>query len=297
MLSFLPAPIIGILSLGVTLFTIFVPGLISALLSFIKMVLPFPAWRVFWTKPLVRWLDFHWVYLHEWSYALLRPLRINVNLPSGLTKDQSYLVICNHQSWVDTFILQTVFVRHIQFLRFFAKQELLWIPVCNIVWLGLDFPFMKRYSRSYLLKHPEMRGKDFETTRKSCERFRGIPVSLANFIEGTRLTPEKHQKQGSIYKHLLNPKSGGFSFALNALRGHVNKILDVTIHYPNGAPGMWDWWSGKCREVTVKVRLFEVPPEMYGDYQNDLTYRSRFKEWLGGIWREKDQLLEQLNRR
>jgi hypothetical protein len=44
---------------------------------------------------------------------------------------------------------------------------------------------MKRYSKAYLEKHPEKKGKDLETTRKACAKFSRIPVAIFNFLEGT----------------------------------------------------------------------------------------------------------------
>jgi hypothetical protein len=31
-----------------------------------------------------------------------------------------------------------------------------------------------------------------------------------------------------------------------------------------------------------------------GDYADDPEFRSRFKDWLAGLWAEKDRLLDQL---
>ncbi|GAM54938.1 1-acyl-sn-glycerol-3-phosphate acyltransferase [Vibrio ishigakensis] len=69
---------------------------------------------------------------------------------------------------------------------------------------------MRRYSREYLIRHPEKRGKDLETTRRSCEKFRHMPTTVVNYVEGTRYRANK-SKSGS-YKHLLQPKSGGIAY-------------------------------------------------------------------------------------
>jgi 1-acyl-sn-glycerol-3-phosphate acyltransferase len=55
---------------------------------------------------------------------------------------------------------------------------------------------MRRYSRKLLEKKPHLKGKDIETTRQACAKFRHIPVSVMNFVEGTRFTARKHDKQG-----------------------------------------------------------------------------------------------------
>lgn len=65
---------------------------------------------------------------------------------------------------------------------------------------------MKRYSRAYLLRHPERRGKDVETTRRSCEKFRRHPTTIVNFVEGSRFTQEKHQKPIRHFKIFCRQK-------------------------------------------------------------------------------------------
>ena len=79
-----------------------------------------------------------------------------------LRRDGRYLVLANHQSWVDIVVLQDVFNRRIPFLKFFLKQQLIWVPVLGLAWWALDFPFMRRYTREELERHPEWRGRDVE---------------------------------------------------------------------------------------------------------------------------------------
>ena len=134
-----------------------------------------------------------------------------------------------------------------------------------------------------------------ETTRKYCERFKHYPVSVINFLEGTRFREAKRDAQNSPYRHLLKPKAGGFSFAISALGERINSMLDVTIVYPDGAKGFWDFCAGRMRKVIVDVRQLEVPSEFFnGDYENDPVFRERFQQWIGTLWSEKDQRIEQL---
>ena len=141
-----------------------------------------------------------------------------------------YLVSSNHQSWVDILVLQRIFHGHIPFLKFFLKQELIWVPVIGLAWWALDFPFMKRG------KGQGARQSDLKSTREACEKFKRIPTSVINFVEGTRFTPAKHAKQASPYRHLLKPKIGGLGIALATMGEQFEALLDVTIVYPHGAP-------------------------------------------------------------
>lgn len=205
-----------------------------------------------------------------------------------------YLVLCNHQSWVDIPVLQQVFNRRVPLLRFFLKQQLIWVPLLGLVWWALDFPFMRRYTREQLQKNPQLRGKDREATRSACEKFRELPVSVMNFVEGTRLTPAKHAQQQSPYRHLLQPRAGGVAFVLDAMGDVLQAVLDVTLVYPQGRPSMIDLLAGRVREVRVDVRLRPIPAQLIGGDYDDEAWRAQFQDWLNGLWREKDAAFDAL---
>jgi 1-acyl-sn-glycerol-3-phosphate acyltransferase len=212
-----------------------------------------------------------------------------------LRNDGHYLVLANHRSWVDIPVLQLVFNRRIPSLRFFLKQQLFWVPLLGLAWWALDFPFMKRYSRETLAKRPELAGRDVEATRRACERFRHIPVSIMNFVEGTRFTAAKHAAQQSPFKHLLKPKAGGVAFVLGAMGDALHAILDVTIAYPHGKPSLGDLFANRIPEVRVHTRELPIPADLVGgDYQNDPAFRERFQAWVNTLWEEKDARLERM---
>ncbi|HVT35895.1 MAG TPA: acetyltransferase, partial [Nevskiaceae bacterium] len=134
-----------------------------------------------------------------------------------------------------------------------------------------------------------------ETTRKACERFRNQPALILNYLEGTRFTQAKHDRQQSPYRHLLKPKSGGFAFTIAALGERLNSLLDITIVYPQGAMGFWDFLCGRMRRVIVEVRQLKIPAEFFsGSYENDPEFRARFQKWIGELWSQKDQRIGQL---
>jgi 1-acyl-sn-glycerol-3-phosphate acyltransferase len=103
------------------------------------------------------------------------------------------------------------------FFKFFLKKELIWVPFLGLAWWALDYPFMKRYSKAFLAKHPELAGKDLEITKQACELFKRQPVTVVNYLEGTRYTAAKSAQQQSPFKHLLKPKAGGVAFVLAAM--------------------------------------------------------------------------------
>ena len=69
----------------------------------------------------------------------------------------------------------------------------------------------------YLARNPHMKGRDFETTRKACEKFRHTPTSVINFVEGTRFSVEKRDRHNAPYRHLLRPRAGGFAVAMSSM--------------------------------------------------------------------------------
>ncbi len=294
MLSFLPAPLHGVIIMSLFIINTLCWAVPVYLMIFFKVLLPKGALRDR-VSSAAAWLAQHWALTNtilvgtfmrvEWD------LRVDINVS---TKGQ-YLVCSNHQTWNDIFVLMHTFGTRAPFFKFFIKQELIWVPILGLAWWGLDYPFMKRYSKEVLAKHPELKGKDIETTRKACEAFKNQPALVLNFLEGTRFTQAKHDQQKSPYRHLLKPKAGGFSFAISALGERLHSMLDVTIVYPDGAKGFWDFCAGRMRKVIVDVRQLEVPHEFFsGDYENDPAFRERFQQWIGTLWSQKDQRIEQM---
>lgn len=233
-----------------------------------------------------------WITCNNLIIDLFQKLIVETTGLEGLHKDRWYLVISNHQSWADIFVLQRVFTHRIPLLKFFIKQELIKVPVIGIAWWALDFPIMKRYSQEVLNKHPELVGKDLEATRRSCEKFQLTPVSVLNFLEGTRFTPSKREYQKSPFRHLLKPKCGGAAMVLNSLGHKLDAVINVTIVYPEGVPGFFDFLSGKASKVVVDVEKLEVPEHLRtGDYEADPEFRESFQAWIGECWKKKDERL------
>jgi 1-acyl-sn-glycerol-3-phosphate acyltransferase len=213
----------------------------------------------------------------------------------GLRHDGHYLVISNHVSWIDIFALIRVFHGVAPFTRFFLKSILIWFPIVGQACWALGFPFMRRHTPEYLARHPEKRGRDLETTRVACRLYRHIPVTILNFVEGTRITPQKHEEQQSPYKHLLRPRVGGISFVLASLGEQIEAMIDVTLAYPDGRVTMLDYITNRVPRVVVRGRRVEVPPEFCTPAATEPgPARERFKAWIEQVWREKDELIDAL---
>ncbi|WP_296229073.1 acyltransferase [Ralstonia sp. UBA689] len=262
------------------------------LLALFKLLVPAAAVRRR-IDPLLNRIATSWISCNDVWIGLLQREPWSVEGVSDLRYAGWYLVNCNHRSWVDIFVLQRVLNRRIPLLKFFLKQQLIYVPVIGLAWWALDFPFMRRHSRSTLRKHPELRDQDRDTTRRACAKFAHVPTSVMNFAEGTRYTAAKHREQSSPYRHLLKPKAGAMALALNAMGEQFQALLDVSIAYPDGTPSFWTLASGRAGRVMVHIRELPIPAGLCaGDYTADAAFRSEFHRWLAQLWEEKDAQIE-----
>jgi 1-acyl-sn-glycerol-3-phosphate acyltransferase len=294
MLNFLPSILVGIIASSLLVLNILFWCTFLFGFGLIKLLFPIAILRKLFDTILTKIAE-TWITGNSAWMGLTQKTTWDVEGLTDLDYHGWYLVNANHQSWVDILVLQHIFNGKIPLLKFFLKQELIYVPIMGLAWWALDFPFMKRYSKEFLVKHPEMKGKDLETTRKACEKFSLIPTSVMNFLEGTRFTEAKHERQQSPYKYLLKPKAGGIAFALNAMGDKFQSLLNITIVYPDGIPTFWDFLCGKVK--TVKVRISEEPiPEEFArkDYNNDEAFRYEFQQWTHGLWKDKDALIGEL---
>ena len=259
--------------------------------ALLKLLVPVAAVRRAADRALAA-LASAWVAINNaWIVAVRPGAHWDVEGADGLHPRGWYLVTSNHQSWVDILVLQRVFHGRIPFLKFFLKRELIWVPVIGLAWWALDFPFMSRGSSR------GARGHDMEATRRACEKFKRIPTSVMNFLEGTRFTPIKHGEQKSPYRHLLKPKIGSLGIALATMGEQFQALLDVTIVYPHGAPRFWDLACGRLDAVIVRVQQRAIPPELLDTVAGaERAQHRRLSRWVEHQWQEKDQLIDDLLR-
>lgn len=288
MLDFLPAWLKGTLSLLLIIANtviIFIPLMLIAL---IKLIIPIEQIRNPLSKLLILIAN-QWVRMNAWNFKLFNRINWELTGLNELQRDEWCLVISNHQSWVDIFVLQTNLLSRVPYIKFFLKKELIWVPLMGLAWWALDFPFMKRYSKAFLKKNPHLKGQDLEITRKACEKFKNSPIAIMNFVEGTRFTSQKHTKQDSPFDHLLKPKAGGIAFVLSVMGNYFDSIVNVTIAYPNGIPTFWDFLCGRASHIKMSVEKMAVTPEILGDYDNDQEFKKSFQEWVNSLWKQKDK--------
>jgi 1-acyl-sn-glycerol-3-phosphate acyltransferase len=284
MFRFLPGRLQGaVLFIALAFNTIFC-SLLLYVVALAKLLIPVHGWRIICGKmanSINRW----WVGFNRLGLKLAKDIRWDVKGIESLRPDAWYLLIANHQSMVDIVVLQCIFHRKIPPLKFFIKRELIWVPFLGIAWWALDFPLMKRTVSAR---------QDMEAALKACDKFRLLPVTVMNFLEGTRFTAAKRDNEKSPYTHLLKPKTGGLAVVLGALGDRIDSILDVTIVYPEGVQGLWSLLCKNSIEIKVRVKQIPVTPALLGDYLADRALRRRFKDWLDKLWDEKDKLIGEL---
>lgn len=291
-----PGWLVGVLTFLLKLVVLlFWGGMILLPLIALRVLLPVAALQAPLSR-LMQAVATQWVASNQLVYRVMHAPGLRLDWRAQLDPHKSYLLICNHQSWADILILFDLMHGRTHFLRFFLKKELIWVPIVGAACWALDMPFMKRHSREAIARNPALRGEDLATTRRFCEKYRMRPITVVNFLEGTRFTPAKRDHSQSPYRHLLKPKSAGLSFTLNAMGEQFDAIVDVTLAYqPTSHSRLWSWLCGEQSLMSVHVDTVPIPPEMIrGDYESDAEFRARFQHWVNGIWSRKDARLDRM---
>jgi 1-acyl-sn-glycerol-3-phosphate acyltransferase len=235
-----------------------------------------------------------WVSINRGVYFFVHRPQWRVSGLDNLSPDQWYLIISNHQSWTDIAILVFLISERTSPLKFFLKQELIWLPFVGIACWVLDFPFMKRHSREAVEANPELRAQDLERTRQFCNKLRQRPASIINYVEGTRFTPAKQKLQASPYRHLLQPKTGGMAYVIASMGSQLQALIDATIVYKGARRDFFGFLSGQIDPV-VDIKARAIPSTILaGDYQQSEQFRVEFKAWVAQLWREKDALVQKI---
>ncbi len=185
MLSFLPAPLKGILA--ILFYVVNTISLCSALfvVALIKLITPINAVTAFSDRILIN-IATLWISINAFTTSLFCNIDWDIRGARQLEKNEWYLVLSNHQSWVDILVLQNVLNRKIPMLKFFLKKELIWVPFLGIAWWALDFPFMKRYSKKLL--------QEIQFMKKQPKSILKLPKKVENLCL-KKLQKKKRKKQ------------------------------------------------------------------------------------------------------
>ena len=242
----------------------------------------------------------HWINSNNALIDTILPQKDwRISLPDDVHINGKYLLICNHQSWVDTSVVQYISQDRLPLTRFFTKFELIYIPIVGQTFYFLDFPMMRRHSKKKIAKNPDLKGQDIIEAKRACALLKGKPFTLLNYLEGTRFTSAKRDKQRSPYKHLLKPRAGGLALAISALGSDIDGILDMTIVYPDGIPNYGDLWQGNIQRLGVDVRYMKTPDGLSsaiqsGGYENEDSVKAEMFDWVAQLWQDKDIRIDEM---
>lgn len=293
MLNFLPKFMLVAINIIILLLSTAFISLVISLLALFKLA-SFGLARKFWTKCCNKMMRL-WLYCVAFSIFLTNKVEWHVDNSVKTNFDDSVLLISNHISWLDTLVIAAFFRNKLPVPKFFLKSSLLYVPFAGLACWGLDMPFLHRYSTKELLKHPELRTKDIETTRTACAKFKDIPTTMVNFTEGTRCSPQKILATKSPYQNLLSPKAMSMAVAIDCLGRQFKKIINVTLYYPNNLKnGFKDFLFGDLKAIYLKAEEIEIPEDLRGHYLNDKVFKRHFSSWLKELWTQKDQDLSTL---
>ena len=197
----------------------------------------------------------------------------------ALDPQAACILVANHQSWADIFLLQSAIARQGPVIKFLCKRELAYIPVLGLIFVAFNFPIMRRRGR-VSGSVEERRRQDRERVRQACAVLFEAPAAMLTFAEGTRFSETKRQRSKSPYRHLLRPRAGGFTAIVEALAERSPPVVDLTLRYERSA-AFWAFLGGASGPVAMAAQCFpagevlEVGP----------------RQWLERRWRLKDQRL------
>ena len=235
-----------------------------------------------------------WLYGNHLTLRLFTRAEVHVTGEIGEDESASQIIVSKHISWLDTLVIGEITRNRLPVPKFFLKHSLLYVPFVGIACWGLGMPFMRRYPPAYLLRHPELRNRDIETTRKICETFRDIPTTFVNFPEGTRFTEEKREKGGAPYRNLLTPKPGSLALAIGSLNT-FSRIISVTLYYPDNKESPFkDMLFGRLGRIYISLREIPITDDLKGDYTGDKQFKHSFQIRLRESWQEKDEILQRM---
>ncbi len=298
MLSFLPGPILlvfNLVVLSVVTLILALPIFVGAL---IRLILPL--------KPVLKGLDslyqfifLTWAHFLSFEIALTNKTKWDIAGLDQVKVNGACMIISNHLSWADIVMLIVLYRGRIPITKFFLKHSLIYIPIIGQVCFALGMPFLRRYTRSEILKNPKLKTKDLDATRKACLSVIEHPSTLVNFVEGTRYTKAKAKAQKSPYQNLMPPKAASLAVALGIIGPKLDCILNTTLQYPknDGGKVFIDLLKGRLHEVIARVEVIPaqtIQNELTGDYMTDKQFKRRFTQKLRDLWQAKDEQIAQL---
>ncbi|KAK5459404.1 hypothetical protein LTS15_003532 [Exophiala xenobiotica] len=237
----------------------------------------------------------------QFIFTSVNGARITVS-GEQLPRHESAVVVCNHVSWIDFYLIQHLAVKSSMLgrCRYFAKQQLRWVPFLGWGLWVMGMPLIsRRWDR-------DQRELDRVFWGPKVYRW---PMWLISYSEATRYTAQKYletvqwcKAHGKpIPRYTLYPRTKGFVATIKALgsASSVKAVYDLTVAYAHKgrfleAPDMWQTISqpnlNEEWRFHVHVERFDI---------EELASRSdeELASWLEERWVAKSALLQELKRK
>lgn len=195
------------------------------------------------------------------------------------------LLISNHRTEVDWMYLWDLALRKGRqgYIKYILKSSLMKLPL-----FGWSFHILEFISVERKWEVDELNMRRMLSSLKDPQD----SLWLALFPEGTDFTEQKcmrSQKYAAenglpVLKHVLLPKTKGFSACLEELRGSLDAVYDVTIGYKPSCPTFFDNASG-VNPSEVHMHVQRIPLDNIPTSEDEVT------TWLMNRFHLKDQLL------
>ncbi|KAI8979128.1 acyltransferase-domain-containing protein [Mycotypha africana] len=218
-----------------------------------------------------------------------------------LPMEENALVISNHQSWTDIYLIHAVANRKgmLQNCKYFVKDSIKYLPFFGWgMWLA-GFPFVRR--------NWTQDQKKIQATFDTIKRLE-TPAWIINYVEGSRITPQKlteaqqfsKERGYTVMRNVLLPRTRGFISCVNTLRiSHIKYVYDLTIAYQHQIHSTHFHQAPTMVRVHVRSLWpeyrFHVHCRRYAieDLPKD---EQQLSDWLRKRWAEKDYILELLKK-
>ena len=198
----------------------------------------------------------------------------------SLDPTRPHIVLSNHRSWADIFLVQSLIATRGPIVTFLCKRELLYVPIFGLIILAFDFPVLRRRSR----RGTDPAGRRDDDRRRVADAaaaLLGSPAAILSFAEGTRFTAAKRSAGDEHYEHVLPPRAGGFAAMVEALAPGGGSIVDLTLAYPRPST-FWEFLGGAAGSVEVAWETMPIATVEPDEAAN----------WLNDRWRRKEESLD-----
>ncbi|CAJ1972839.1 unnamed protein product [Sphenostylis stenocarpa] len=225
-----------------------------------------------------------WLSLWPSLFEKINKTKVVFSGDSVPTKER-VLLIANHRTEVDWMYLWDLALRkgRLGSIKYILKNSLMKLPIFGWGFHILEFIAVERkWEIDEQILHQKL------STLKDPQD----SLWLALFPEGTDYTDQKSKNSQKfaaeaglpVLKNVLLPKTKGFHACLEALRGSLDAVYDVTIAYKNQCPSFMDNVFGvDPSEVHLHVRRIPV--------EEIPASETKASSWLINTFQIKDQLL------